>query len=89
MGYYGRTYNAPVFHTEDANKAQIKVMQIVFDTLRDSGIDFCVVKRDEQRTDALTIRSYGAFTLNEKGEILREVVEMYLADKRINHISME
>ena len=79
----------PVFHTEKANTAQIKVMQVVFDTLQDSGIDFAVVQRDGQRKDELVIKGYGDFDLNEKGEILAEVVEMYMDDKTINHISME
>ena len=51
MTAYGRSYTPPVFHTEKANKAQLKVMQVVFDTLQDSGIDFCVVQRDEEHTD--------------------------------------
>jgi len=89
MTEYGRTYTPPVFHTEKANKAQLKVMQVVFDTLQDSGIDFCVVQRNEEHTDELVINAYGDFSLNEKGEILTEVVGMYMDDKTINHISME
>lgn len=89
MTDYGRTYTPPIFHTEKASTAQLKVMQVVFDTLQDSGIDFCVVQRSEERKDELVINSYGDFTPNEKGEILTEVVEMYMDDKTINHISME
>ena len=89
MTDYGRTYTPPVFHTEKASTAQINVMQVVFDVLQDSGIDFCVVQRDGQNKDELVIKSYGDFTLNEKGEVLTEVVEMYMDDKAINHISME
>lgn len=89
MTRYGRTYTPPVFHIEYAGKGQIEVMETVFDTLQDSGIDFCVVQRDEEREDTLRIDSYGKFSLNEKGEILKEVVEMYIANKSINHISVE
>lgn len=89
MTDYGRSYTPPVFHTEKASTAQIKVMQVVFDVLQDSGIDFCVVQRDGQHKDELVIKSYGDFTLNEKGEVLTEVVEMYMDDKAVNHISME
>lgn len=89
MTRYGRSYSAPVFHIEDANDEQIEVMQTVFDTLQDSGIDFCVVQRDEEQEDSLMIDSYGNFSLDEKGEILTEVVEMYIDNKNINHITME
>lgn len=89
MTRYGRSYTTPVFHIENANNAQIEVMETVFRTLQDSGIDFAVVQRDEQHKDELIIKSYGDFDLNEKGEILAEVVEMYLQDMTINHISME
>lgn len=89
MTDYGRSYTPPVFHTERASTAQIKIMQIVFDTLEDSGIDFAVVQRDEANTDELVIKSYGDFTMDEKGEIMQEVIEMYMQDLSINHISME
>lgn len=89
MTDYGRSYTPPVFHTERASTAQIKIMQIVFDTLEDSGIDFAVVQRDETNTDELVIKSYGDFTMDEKGEIMQEVIEMYMQDLSINHISME
>ena len=89
MTRYGRSYSAPVFHIADAYKEQIEVMETVFDTLQDSGIDFCVVQRDEEQADRLVIDSHGKFSLNEKGEILTEVVEMYMDDKSINHITME
>ena len=89
MTNYGRSYTPPVFHTEKASTAQIKVMQVVFDTLEDSGIDFAVVQRDETNTDELVIKSYGDFTMDEKGEIMQEVIEMYMQDLSINHISME
>ena len=89
MTDYGRSYTPPVFHTEQASTAQIKIMQIVFDTLEDSGIDFAVVQRDETNTDELVIKSYGDFTMDEKGEIMQEVIEMYMQDLSINHISME
>ena len=89
MTRYGRSYTAPIFHIENANNEQVKVMETVFDTLQNSGIDFCVVQRDEDQEDRLVIDSYGNFTLNEKGEILTEVVEMYMDNKSINHITME
>lgn len=89
MTNYGRSYTPPVFHTEKASTAQIKVMQVVFDTLQDSGIDFAVVQRDGKRKGELVIKGYGDFDLNEKGEILAEVVEMYMDDKTVDHISME
>lgn len=89
MTKYGRSYCPPVFHIADADKEQIKVMETVFDTLQESGIDFCVVQRDEEQEDKLVIDSHGYFSLNEKAEILTEVVEMYIDNKSINHISME
>lgn len=89
MTKYGRSYTPPVFHIEKASAAQIKVMQVVFDVLQGSGIDFCVVQRDRQRKDELAIKGYGDFALNEKKDILAEVVEMYMDDKRINRILME
>jgi hypothetical protein len=89
MTVYGRTYTPPVFHTEQASKAQLKVMQIVFDTLQNSGIDFCVVQQSTTSSKKLVIKSYGNFSLNEKGEILQEVVEMYINGNAINHIYME
>ena len=89
MTDYGRSYTPPVFHTEKASTTQLKVMQVVFDTLQNSDIDFAVVQRDGKRKDELVIKGYGDFDLNEKSEILAEVVEMYMDDKTINHISME
>ena len=89
MTKYGRSYCPPVFHIEDANNKQIKDMETVFGTLQNSGIDFCVVQRDEEHEDTLIIDSYGQFSLNEKGEILSEVVEMYMDKKSISHITME
>lgn len=89
MTEYGRTYTPPIFHTEKADREQLKVMQIVFDTLKNSGVDFCVVKRSKKRKDELIVNSYGNFSLNEKGEILTEIVGMYINDKRINHIEVE
>lgn len=88
MTTYSRTYTPPVFHTECANKEQLKTMQVVFDTLQNSGVDFCVVTRAKNSKDKLIIYSYGNFDLNEKGEILEETVEMYINDKSINHITM-
>lgn len=89
MTQYGRTYTPPIFHTEKASKAQKRVMEVVFDTLRKSGIDFCIVQRDTENKDELVINSFGDFTLKEKSEILTEVVEMCIQDKAINHVSME
>lgn len=89
MTKYGRSYCPPIFHIEDANNKQIEVMETVFDTLQSSGIDFCVVHREEEQEDTLRVDTYGKFSLNEKGEILTEVVEMYMPNKSINHIFME
>ena len=88
MTKYGRSYYPPVFHLEKASEDQMKVMRIVFETLLDSNIDFAVVYPGEDRADELNIQSYGDFSLNEKGDILREVVEMYANDTGINHITM-
>lgn len=88
MTSYGRSYNAPIFHLEKANDNQVKVLQAVFDTLRDSNIDFCVVYRNGKRQDELNIHSYGFFTLQEKENILAEIVEMYVDGNEINHITL-
>jgi hypothetical protein len=88
MTKYGRTYTPPVFHLEKASDNQIKLMQIVIDTLKNSAVDFAVVLRNEDLDDGLIIKSYGTFSLNEKGDILKEVVEMYIDGDEINHISM-
>ena len=88
MTDYERSYMPPVFHTEKASKTQLKTLQVVFDTLLNSGIDFCVVQSTES-ADTLEIRTFGDFSLNEKGEILTEVVEMYMDDLSLNHISLE
>lgn len=88
MTKYGRTYYPPVFHLEKANYEQMKVMQIVFETLLDSNIDFAVVYPNENRADEINIQSYGDFSCEEKGDILQEVVEMYIEGKEINHITM-
>jgi len=88
MTRYGRTYCPPIFHLEKANENQMKVMQVVFETLIDSDIDFCVVYPNENRADELNIQSYGNFTLEEKRDVLTEVVDMYIDDTEINHITM-
>lgn len=87
MTKYGRSYTPPVFHLEKADEDQKAMMQIVFDTLEHSKIDFAVVSSTE-KTDTLNIKSYGSFTLEEKGDILTEVVQMYIDGSEINSIKM-
>lgn len=88
MTVYGRTYTPPVFHVEKADNAQLRVMQIVFDTLEDSGIDFCVVERIGNNAEQLYIKYSGDFSEDEKNEIVSEVAEMYFDNEIIRHISI-
>jgi hypothetical protein len=64
-------------------------MQVVFDTLQHSGIDFCVVQRDAEHHGGIIIDNHGHFTEDEKGEILTEVVGRYLDNTAFNQITME
>ena len=89
MTKYRRSYIPPVFHLEKAGEDQKRSMEIVFRTLSKSGISFAVVYKHEKKADALYIKSYGYFTLDEKGEIVKEVVDMYIDGDEINEISME
>ncbi len=88
MTDYNRTYIPPVFHLQNADDTQIEFMQNIFETLQNCAVDYCVVVRADDEDDALVVMSYGDFSLDEKGEILKEIVNMY-KDKGINHISME
>ena len=83
-----RTYIPPVFHIVQANDEQKKVMQTVFTTLERSNIDFCIVKNDEARENELVIDSFGNLDLNERKDILAEVVEIYRKGKNIRRITM-
>lgn len=85
---YGRGYIPPVWHLEKADSEQIKIMKQVLETLIESGIDFSVVY-PSKCSDELNIQSYGRFTLDEKAEILQEVVSMYVDTPAIKHITME
>jgi hypothetical protein len=85
---YKRTYITPIFHIEKANTEQFRTMKKVFDTLKNCGIDFCVVQQKENSLDELIVMSYGNFTSMEKKEIITEVAKMYINDKRFNYISM-
>lgn len=84
-----KNYSTPVFHIEKANNEQVKTMCIVFKTLLKSNVDFCVVMQNDNRIDELNIKSYGNIDYNEKAEILKEVIEMYIDGNEINHITME
>jgi hypothetical protein len=86
---YGRGYIPPVWHLEKADSGQIAVMKKVLQTLLESGIDFCVVYPAKRSEDELNIISYGSFSLDEKAEILQEVVELYADKPEIKHITLE
>ena len=89
MAYYDRDYIPPVFHTEKANDLAIQVMEVVFNVLKESAIDFCVVSKSYECDDELFIKCVGDFTMDEKADILKEVVEMYYAEGKINQIQLE
>ena len=71
-----RPYTPPVFHIERADKAQRKTMQIVFDTLEQSGIDFCVVDVGKMKKQ-LQLYPKGNIEKAELIDICSEIVEMY------------
>lgn len=89
MKYNRCSYTPPVFHLEKASAEQIRLMKFVFRILTESDISFAVVFKHDTKADALSIKSYGDFSLDEKGEILKEVVDMYIDGDEINEISME
>lgn len=76
MTSYGRSYSAPIFHIADADKEQIELMETVFDTLDNSGIEFVEVRREEDK-NTIAIITHGSFTHEEQAEILAEVHEIY------------
>lgn len=77
MTRYGRTYCPPIFHIADADGEQIELMETVFNTLADSGIDFVEVRRSNTDENTLDIVTHGFFPHEEKAEILTEIQEVY------------
>lgn len=71
-----RPYTPPVFHIERASKAQRKTMQIVFDILEQSGIDFCIVDNGPMKKQ-LRLIPKGNIDKSELIDICSEIVEMY------------
>lgn len=71
-----RPYTPPVFHIERADKAQRKTMQIVFDTLERSGIDFCIVDNGKMKKQ-LQLTAKGNIDKSELVDICSEIVDMY------------
>ena len=51
----GRGYTIPVFHTEHADDEQLKVLQVVFETLMLSDITFVIIGRSEDKEKALEL----------------------------------
>lgn len=77
MTKYGRSYSAPIFHVADADEEQKALMETVFSTLAESGIDFVEVRRSDIDENTLDIVTHGVFTHEEKAEILTEIQEVY------------
>lgn len=77
MTRYGRSYCPPIFHIADADREQIELMETVFNTLAESGIDFVEVRRSDTDENTLDIVTHGIFTHEEKAEILTEIQEVY------------
>lgn len=71
-----RPYTPPVFHIERADKAQRKTMQIVFDILEQSGIDFCICTSSKLKKQ-LRLIPKGNIDKSELIDICSEIVEMY------------
>lgn len=73
-----RGYSIPVFHTEHADDEQLKVLQVVFETLLLSDITFVIVGRSEDREKALDLVVMGDDAdSKEILSICQEVAEMY------------
>lgn len=77
MTKYGRSYCPPIFHIADADRDQIRLMETVFNTLADSGIEFVEVRRSDIDPNTIDIVTHGIFTHEEKAEILTEIQEVY------------
>lgn len=77
MTRYGRSYCPPIFHIADADKEQIDLMESVFKTLANSGVEFVIVRRDDIENDTLSIITYGSFSHEEKAAVLSEIQEIY------------
>ena len=77
MTHYGRSYCPPIFHIADADKEQIDLMESVFKTLANSGVEFVIVRRDDIEHDTLSIITYGSFSREEKAAVLAEIQEIY------------
>lgn len=77
MTRYGRSYCPPIFHIADADREQIELMETVFNTLADSGVEFVEVRRSDTDPNTIDIVTHGNFTHEEKAEILTEIQEVY------------
>ncbi len=80
MTKYGRSYCPPIFHIADADNEQIKVMESVFYTLANSGVEFVEVRRSDADQNTIDIVMHGFFTHEEKAEILTEIQEVYVTE---------
>lgn len=76
MTKYGRSYTPPVFHITNASTDQIELMETVFETLQESGIDFVIV-RNADEADTLNVISNGDIKYEEMEEILEEIQDVY------------
>ena len=86
----GRGYTIPVFHTEHADDEQLKVLQVVFETLMLSDITFVIIGRSEDKEKALELAVIGDDV--DKEEILsicQEVAEMYKDGNEFTSITAE
>lgn len=81
-------YTVPIFHIKDADESQKKTMQIVFDTLKDSGVCFATVDKDNDSEDLLNVFVSGVIDYDEAHEIMDEVISVYYDELSINHISL-
>lgn len=88
----GRGYTIPVFHTEHADDEQLKVLQVVFETLMLSDITFVIIGRSEDKEKALELVVIGDGDDVDKEEILsicQEVAEMYKDGNEFTSITAE
>lgn len=77
MTIYERTYTPPVFHITNASDEQTIMMETVFTTLVNSGIEFVEVRRSEKKDNAIIAVAHGSFSEDELTEIMEEIQEVY------------
>ena len=84
---YERGYTVPVFHIERADKAQRKTMQIVFDILEQSGIDFCICDNGKLKKQ-LRLIPKGNIDNSELIDICSEIYELYQDGELYNSLNL-